>query len=642
MPPPSRRRPDLSGVVIPNKGSVLLDQAGPFATGLSSLVVPAWHVGSDVYEDLAAPGKAAGGYSSVGTQAYTTGTPGVGLKFDTTNALRKTGTVPWGPTATATFPVTIAVYARTLVQPTAANYSAIAGLYRNNAGAQAAPYAFILLNGEVGQNEITLDMYTGTTETYLSGIAWPAINEPFICIVTTRAINDHTIVLRNLATGVITTLTHAVSVGLAAASPDEDLIGGSAPAGTINSSSSYNGEVYARWIWNRGMTAAEAHGFVLNPFGMLAPRRRIRAAATVSADVTVNLTGVAGTGAVGTVVPTVAKTPTGVAGTGAVGTAVPTVAPTVTGVAGTGQVGTAVPTVAPTVTGVAGTGAVGTAVPTVIPTVTGVAGTGAVGTVAVQLDTTATLTGVAGTGAVGTVTPTVAPTVTGVAGTGAVGTVVPTVIPTVTGVAGTGAAGTVTVTTTGDQVVNLTGVAGTGAVGTAVPTVAPTVTGVAGTGQVGTVVPGVAPTITGVAGTGTVGDVTVTTTGDKIVNIASVEGIGAVGTLTVQADTPVVAGPGEFAWNASRFKRKKKPKRDQDDENEPPKPPGPPDHIPEEAAAITYDTSIPEYERAIAGVETAAREGLEKKRRLLLRERVRAARKAAEQDEEDSILLLLG
>ena len=92
------------------------------------------------------------------------------------------------------------------------------------------------------------------------------------------------------------------------------------------------------------------------------------------------------------------------------------------------------------ITGVAGTGAVGTVTPNLGSTgltvaITGVAGTGTVGTVVPSLgsgaDITVAISGVAGTGTVGAVTPVLGATtltvgITGVSGTGTVGTVTTT------------------------------------------------------------------------------------------------------------------------------------------------------------------------------------------------------------------------
>lgn len=82
------------------------------------------------------------------------------------------------------------------------------------------------------------------------------------------------------------------------------------------------------------------------------------------------------------------------------------------------------------VTGVYGTGAIGTVtvfIPDVSVFITGVYGTGAIGTVIVGLGPDVPITGVYGTGAIGTVTviaeQNIYQNVTGVYGTGAIGTV---------------------------------------------------------------------------------------------------------------------------------------------------------------------------------------------------------------------------
>jgi hypothetical protein len=91
-------------------------------------------------------------------------------------------------------------------------------------------------------------------------------------------------------------------------------------------------------------------------------------------------------------------TPSGVAGTGAIGTEVPTASITEAGVAGTGAIGTEALTASITETGVAGTGAIGTEVPTASITETGVAGTGAIGTESVETDNPTWGTGTWGNG----------------------------------------------------------------------------------------------------------------------------------------------------------------------------------------------------------------------------------------------------
>lgn len=124
------------------------------------------------------------------------------------------------------------------------------------------------------------------------------------------------------------------------------------------------------------------------------------------------------------------------------------------------------------VTGVSGTGSVGT-VTVSLPrsvAVTGLAGTGAVGSTTQSGKGNVTLSNLLANTAIGSTTIKVnnSATLTGVVGTSALGTVTAafTLNVPVTGVAGTGAVGDVTITNSGSVVV--TGVAATGQIGTAV------------------------------------------------------------------------------------------------------------------------------------------------------------------------------
>ena len=198
------------------------------------------------------------------------------------------------------------------------------------------------------------------------------------------------------------------------------------------------------------------------------------AVASDSEDVPV--TGVAGTGAVegfgisgdGNIVLIV----TGISGIGSTGNVGNETSESVvleTGVAGTGALGTVtffITTDAP-VTGVAGTGAIGTEVPESEITETGVAGTGAVGNEAVEADIG--VTGLAGTGAVGTESLEAVIDETGVAGTGNVeGFGVSgdgNIQLIVTGISGIGSTGNVGNEVSASEVIE-TGVAGTGTTGT--------------------------------------------------------------------------------------------------------------------------------------------------------------------------------
>lgn len=222
----------------------------------------------------------------------------------------------------------------------------------------------------------------------------------------------------------------------------------------------------------------------------------------------------------------VTKALTGVAGTGAVGSVAPAISYAVTGNAATGAAGTVVDAVSYALSGNALTGAVGTVAPALSVALTGVVGTGAAGTP--RANVTYGLTGIAGTGAVGGVAPEVRRALTGVAATGAVGTVVSNIVYGLTGVAGTGAVGTVTATTGVTHA--LTGVAATGAVGAVGPEIACALTGVAATGAAGTLAGAVSYGLSGNLATGAVGSVGVNVT----YALTGVQATGAVGTLTAE------------------------------------------------------------------------------------------------------------
>ena len=215
------------------------------------------------------------------------------------------------------------------------------------------------------------------------------------------------------------------------------------------------------------------------------------------AVVTVAVTGVAGTGAVGNETPKVIKTPTGVSATGAVQDVVVEITSGDVfvfplggwGRGGWGQFRYGMDTIS-------------------------VQGTGAIGTVTVKLNRTVSVSGVAGTGAVGNETPKVIKTPTGVSATGAVAGVNEVVRP------------------------GLSGVAGTGAIGAVIEVVRPPFTGVGGVGAVSGVTEVVRPVFTGVAGTGAIGNVGLVYSGTEV--LVGVAGTGAVGQVVVALNRQVV------------------------------------------------------------------------------------------------------
>lgn len=198
------------------------------------------------------------------------------------------------------------------------------------------------------------------------------------------------------------------------------------------------------------------------------------AIASDSEDVPV--TGVAGTGAVEGFgvsgngnIQLVVTGISGVGSTGNVGNETSESVVLETGVAGTGALGTVtffITTDVP-VTGVAGTGATGTEVPESIISETGVAGTGAIGSESLETDIGAT--GLAGTGNTGTETLESVIDETGVAATGNVeGFGVSgdgNIQLIVTGISGIGSTGNVG-NELSESIVIETGVSGTGATGT--------------------------------------------------------------------------------------------------------------------------------------------------------------------------------
>ena len=187
-------------------------------------------------------------------------------------------------------------------------------------------------------------------------------------------------------------------------------------------------------------------------------------------EMDVSVTGVAGTGAVGTVYPNPAINPA--VGTGAIGNyqIIISTDVNVTSAIGTGALGVFV--TATTTDGVAGTGAIGTEVPESEIEETGVAGTGAIGAYAPENVLNAT--GVAGTGATGTEIAVSEISVSGISGTGSVhvigtgaGSDFNLIVGPITGLGGVG--------TTGSEIaeteISETGLAGTGAIGSVDPAV---------------------------------------------------------------------------------------------------------------------------------------------------------------------------
>lgn len=204
-----------------------------------------------------------------------------------------------------------------------------------------------------------------------------------------------------------------------------------------------------------------------------------------------------------------------------------------------------------TLTGISGTGQVGSVTRRVDSTkaVTGVAGAGQVGSVAASISVTRALTGVESTGAAGSTGVSVSATrsLNGVEATGAAGTVTTgaNVTKAVTGVASTGQVGAVGVTKSGSAV--LTGLQATGEVGSVAASLTVTrgLTGLESTGEIGNVGLSVSATrsLAGVESTGAVGSVAFAQSGSAI--LSGVQATGAVGSVSV-------ASSGVFPTPSSR------------------------------------------------------------------------------------------
>lgn len=255
---------------------------------------------------------------------------------------------------------------------------------------------------------------------------------------------------------------------------------------TFDTSHSHDGTILIAGAFRRQWSPAEVVSFSNNPWQILDPLTLRNGALFVSSG-TVALTGVTGTGSVGTVTPNVAVGLSGVSGTGSVGTVSPTVSTGLAGVTGTGSVNSPGVNVTIGLTGVSATGSVGNITVSssggnVTVGLSGVSATGSVGTLGVSV-ATSSLPSVTGTGSVGTISPTVAPPLVGVLATGSVNNPTPAVSLGLSGVSGTGTPGIISVGDT--PTTPLAGVTGTGSVGAPGVNITIGLTGVSAIGSVG-------------------------------------------------------------------------------------------------------------------------------------------------------------
>ena len=223
----------------------------------------------------------------------------------------------------------------------------------------------------------------------------------------------------------------------------------------------------------------------------------------------------------------------------------------VTGVSGTGAIGTEIVSDNEdvSVTGLAGTGSIGTGTFALDAFSTGVAGAGAIG-ITSEITNEPHATGVAGTGALGALTffiTTDAP-VTSAIGTGAIGSeIIETDVPDLS-VAGTGTIGSETFET----FLTPNSSVGTGAIGAEVLEVELFETGVAGTGEVeGFGISGngnIQLLVTGISGIGATGAIGEEVSASEAIE-TGVSGTGAVGTSQIEFNL----GWGEGAWGTGSW-----------------------------------------------------------------------------------------
>lgn len=162
-------------------------------------------------------------------------------------------------------------------------------------------------------------------------------------------------------------------------------------------------------------------------------------------DTTLALTGVAATGAAGTVGPARAVALTGAASSSAVGSLGVGMSVVLTGAAAAGAAGTIGPGRSVGITGVGASSAVGSVTPAISIVLTGAAAVGQLGTIGVNGNLTIALTGVSSAGAAGTVGPGRSVPAAGVALAGAVGSLGVAISRALTGVGATGIVGNLTI-----------------------------------------------------------------------------------------------------------------------------------------------------------------------------------------------------
>ena len=255
-------------------------------------------------------------------------------------------------------------------------------------------------------------------------------------------------------------------------------------------------------------------------------RQKPRVAVPVSQPFTVQLTGVAGSGAVGTLSTSQSVTPTGKVGTGVVSAPVPTFQFAATGISAIGFNDVLTPNNSRALVGSSASGATGTLASTTAVAPTGNAATGAVGTFGFAQ----ALTSVTGTGTLGTVAPDTNVTLSGIEANSALGSPAAQVNDNVTvGLSSVSATGSVEpLSVSNEQFLDSQFVSG--AVGTLTADAVRQLTAVSTTGQISAPSAEAASALTGQVATGVTGDIGFGTV------LLGIQAQAQVGTFTPTAD----------------------------------------------------------------------------------------------------------
>lgn len=237
----------------------------------------------------------------------------------------------------------------------------------------------------------------------------------------------------------------------------------------------------------------------------------IRGTAAAGGNVTVGLTGVSSSGAIGALSVAISKALGGLAGSTAIGLLAPSLSVALAGQQASGVVGALMPTLSILLAGNGAASTVGNLTAGHSVALAGVAGTGGIGTP--TPGTAVTPAGQQAAGQIGALSPALSVGLAGAQGAGAAGALTPNTTVPLGGVQGTGQFGTLGVQMGGDVTVALSGVQALGQAGVLVASIAVLLPGQAAAGQVGSLTPSitnpnVTVALTGVSGAGQIGTIT--------------------------------------------------------------------------------------------------------------------------------------